>query len=356
MSLNKNVKSQDEQGPSNQDSSSRSRLLLLLLSIFILAMCLYLWDAEEVGSEFSELTVHKPQTGATSSLRTPTLPTASPAGLGASDASKNTAEPPISEGKDTSSSIDDADVISSDASKNTAEIPSEGQDTSSSSEVVASDAPTTTEAPISEEQDTPSSSGGGGDFDTSCSDICTKREVNRKEKFGGDFLDFQEIVRLAEAAHQKVQSTLRDDYGEYFDNIFVNGTNQDGGTHYRGMRPPGDDSDGSPSRERMKRKMKLKVLKMMSAVKATESNVHGCDCAGKTGSADSSEADEDLLTMIPEFYEKYVFANGGHSNAAGHGNMFSETYSAVFGRDVGPVWKAIGIEMIARNYAMGAMK
>lgn len=195
--------------------------------------------------------------------------------------------------------------------------------------------------------------GGGGDFDKGCSDICTKRESSRKEKFGGDLLNFQDVLNLAEEAmNQKVLPTLREDYGEYFEKMFVdatNGTNDDEGTHSWGMRAA--DLDG-PSRDRMKRKMKIKVLKMMASVQATERNVQGCDCVGKTGSIDDSGVDE----AIPDFYEKYVFANGGHSNAAGHGNMFSESYTAVFGRDVRPIWEAIGIEMIDRNHAMGAMR
>jgi len=303
MSLNKVSKSHDEgewsSNNTNQEeasSAARSRLLRILLIFCLVATCIYLLDAEEADSEVAKLVVHKPDNVTTSSLR------ASP--------------------------------------------------------VVVAPADDDFETPISEGQDTPpssSSSGSGGDFDTSCSDVCTKREANRKHKFGGDLLEFQDLVRLAEAAHDKVQSTIREGYGEYFEQIFIvngttNGQEDGGGTHYRGMKPP-----GSPSRERMKRKLKIKVLKMMSSVKATESNVHGCDCVGKTGSMDDSGIDEDVLTAIPEFYEKYVFANGGHSNAAGHGNMFSEAYTAVFGNDVRPIWEAIGIEMIDRNYAMGAM-
>ena len=104
-----------------------------------------------------------------------------------------------------------------------------------------------------------------GDFDKGCSDICTKRETSRKEKFGGDLLNFQDVLKLAESAHEKVISKLRQDYGEYFERMFVDGTNKDGGTRYFGMRPA--DLEG-PSRDRMKRKMKIKVLKMMASIEA----------------------------------------------------------------------------------------
>ena len=193
---------------------------------------------------------------------------------------------------------------------------------------------------------------GGGKFGKGCSDICTRRESSRKEKFGGDLLDFQDVLKLAEGAHEKVISKLREDYGEYFEPMFVNGTNGDGGTNYNGMRPA---DLGGPSRDRMKRKMKIKVLKMMTSIQETDSNVNGCDCIGKTGSADSN-ADDSFATAIPDYYEKYVFANGGHSNAAGHGNMYSESYTAVFGRDVRPIFEAIGISLETRNNAMGGMR
>lgn len=41
------------------------------------------------------------------------------------------------------------------------------------------------------------------DFDKDCSYVCTKREVIRKEKFGGDLLDFSDIVKSAEAGKVK---------------------------------------------------------------------------------------------------------------------------------------------------------
>jgi hypothetical protein len=94
---------------------------------------------------------------------------------------------------------------------------------------------------------------------------------------------------------------------------------------------------------------------MMTAVIASESNIFGCDCIQNLGTL-TPGVNESTLTDIPDFYEKYVFANGGHSQAAGHGNRFSESYTAVFGRDVRRVWEAIGIQLIDRNHAMGAMR
>ena len=52
-------------------------------------------------------------------------------------------------------------------------------------------------------------------------------------------------------------------------------------------------------------------------------------------------------------FAKYVWATGGHSSAAGHGNLFDESYTAVLGRDARIVFEAIGIYFEDRNYAMG---
>jgi hypothetical protein len=189
--------------------------------------------------------------------------------------------------------------------------------------------------------------------DDSCSDVCEKRKTNRKNKFGGDLLDPSDISRLASAARDETIGLLREDYGDYFDPIFVNGTKGEGEhNRYHGMK--GMSPDG-PSRDRLKRKLKIKVLKMMTAVIASESNIFGCDCIQNLGTL-TPGVNESALTGIPDFYEKYVFANGGHSQAAGHGNQFSESYTAVFGQDVRRVWEAIGIQMIDRNHAMGAMR
>jgi hypothetical protein len=185
--------------------------------------------------------------------------------------------------------------------------------------------------------------------DGSCDAVCDKREENRKTKFGGDLLDVNEVLRLAKEGRDKTIKALREDYGDYFDRIFVDGTDMDGEPSYNGMS-----AVGFRSRDRLKRKLKLKVLKMMNNIRVSESDVMGCDCVKKQGKA--NDTPDDKAYDIPDFYEQYVFANGGHSQAAGHGNIYKESYTGYFDTDLKPVWEAIGINMIARNYAAGAMK
>ncbi|CAJ1962131.1 unnamed protein product [Cylindrotheca closterium] len=179
-----------------------------------------------------------------------------------------------------------------------------------------------------------------------CSDICVKRNTKRQEKYGGDLLNPQDVLRLAKDAREKSIANLKVDYGSYFEEIFMNVSSP---YKYYGMR--GANGDG-PSRDRLKRKLKLKVLHMMQTLRGMEEDVAGCNCLG---AATTGEPQGETAPVPPQFYEKYVFANGGHSQAAGHGNMFNETYTAYFTKDVKDVFGAIGIKFEGRNYGMGAM-
>eukprot|EP00977_Amphora_coffeiformis_P003270 scaffold609_cov170-Amphora_coffeaeformis.AAC.24 len=50
---------------------------------------------------------------------------------------------------------------------------------------------------------------------------------------------------------------------------------------------------------------------------------------------------------------KFVWATGGHSASAGHGNLFEESYTNVLDRAAAPIFQSVGIEFHARSYAMG---
>lgn len=182
-----------------------------------------------------------------------------------------------------------------------------------------------------------------------CSDVCGKRNTKRQEKYGGDLLNPQDVLRLAKEAREKTIANLKVDYGsDYFEEIFMNKT---ASQKYYGMT--GATGNG-PSRDRLKRKLKLKVLHMMQTIRGFEENVAGCNCLEPAAAA-KPQGDKQA-PVPPEFYSKFVFANGGHSQAAGHGNMFNESYTAYFEKDVIDVFAAVGIKFEGRNYAMGAMK
>jgi len=49
----------------------------------------------------------------------------------------------------------------------------------------------------------------------------------------------------------------------------------------------------------------------------------------------------------------FVWATGGHSSTAGHGNLFSESYTAVLETHMRPFFARLGLEWQSLNYAMG---
>lgn len=49
---------------------------------------------------------------------------------------------------------------------------------------------------------------------------------------------------------------------------------------------------------------------------------------------------------------KFIWATAGDSSAAGHGNMFNQSYTAVLERSVQPAFEALGISFVGRNYGM----
>ena len=187
-----------------------------------------------------------------------------------------------------------------------------------------------------------------------CNSLCSTRENNRLQKFGGNLLDPKEVLRLAKIGFEGTIDSLRQDYGDYVEAIFntpppISNTTIQQRFKYKGTKCV---SDTCISYERMKRKLKIKVLRMMRAIRESESNVQGCDCIRKNGNFIGSSKDPSVINE-PDDYEAFVYANGRHSSGAGHANKFKESYTAIAGRSMRHVWEAIGIQMIDRNYAMG---
>ncbi len=155
-------------------------------------------------------------------------------------------------------------------------------------------------------------------------DGCHCQSSAREEMVHGDLLNRKDLLRMARAAKEQVIEHLRIDYGDYTDAIFLG---------------PGKSFSPMSERsvERLKRKLTMKVLEMQINVMKAEKQT--CDCEGSNQKSAT--------------YAKYVWATGGHSAAAGHGNLFNESYTAYLGRDARIVFGAIGIEFEDRNYAMG---
>jgi len=193
-----------------------------------------------------------------------------------------------------------------------------------------------------------------------CSSVCSQR---RQKRFGSiegspNLVDTLELVEQVSNAKETLLNNLKTDYGEHFEPIFVD--EETGG--YRPFKPMND-----VSMERLKRKLMIKVLSMKSTFYEQDSDFYGCDCRFGSDSALRNDVTESLnsenVSVIFEgidddddadkFFEKYVWANGGHSASAGHGNLFNESYTAYMENDLKGIFGSIGIDFEGRNYAMG---
>uniref|UniRef100_A0A7S4AII6 Uncharacterized protein n=1 Tax=Pseudo-nitzschia australis TaxID=44445 RepID=A0A7S4AII6_9STRA len=186
-----------------------------------------------------------------------------------------------------------------------------------------------------------------------CLNICEKRHQKRAEIFQGDLFDPNDLLKLASTEKGRLLDKLRKDYGKYFDPIFVDKENG-------GYRPCSGVTKDGQSFERLKRKLMIKILSMQLKVRQHDSDSSGCDCSIAEGKAlrnDIEETDDPSLLFkgidATPFYEKYVWATGGHSAAAAHGNLFNESYTAYMEGDIKDAFASIGIEFEGRNYAMG---
>jgi hypothetical protein len=187
-----------------------------------------------------------------------------------------------------------------------------------------------------------------------CGDICNGRRKHRLEHFDGrDLLNRHDLKKQLEDAKDRFISKLKVDYGEYFDKMFVNET--DGS--FIPLMPFGDQS-----LPLLKRKLMIKVLQTQKELQRIEMDVNGCDCTGDGNDEKDHARQRPVRThngayshaaIIESTYSKYVWATGGHSAAAGHGNLYNESYTAYMERDLKDIFGSIGIDFEGRNYAMG---
>jgi hypothetical protein len=190
--------------------------------------------------------------------------------------------------------------------------------------------------------------------DIVCFDLCTARRKARDEHFGGNLLDRKDLVQMANTAKGKLITKLKVDYGDYFEDIFINKAPDGNATGYRNTKGYSPISPEGESMKRLKRKLMIKILSMQNEMKKNEESVDGCDCAnGNKALVESTENMTAESKQIDPTYARYVWATGGHSASAGHGNLYNESYTAFLERDAKIVFEAIGIDFEGRNYAMG---
>jgi hypothetical protein len=132
---------------------------------------------------------------------------------------------------------------------------------------------------------------------------------------------------------------LKSNYGEdYYEKMFLNEKNKtNGGDKFLKQ------STNGTSNYRFLRKIKVKILQ--SLLTYDDDNF-----SNSSNSNDSFSDSTDTKDTI-----QFVWATGGHSAAAGHGNFYHESYTGQLERVIRPVLEhSLGITFIGRNYAMGA--
>ena len=181
-----------------------------------------------------------------------------------------------------------------------------------------------------------------------CPQFCHARLEQRKKHHGGDFLKSSDLAEQFHAAKKKLIEDLKDKYGSFYDAILT----EDGQWRkgFSGINT--NDISGG----RFRRKLKMKLLEMQAAIRADNAHMEGCDCNKEDSRRRRLEPKTLVLPQLQDTYSNFVWATGGHSAAAGHGNLYNESYTAFMERSVKPIFEAVGIGFEGRNYAMGGMR
>jgi len=139
-----------------------------------------------------------------------------------------------------------------------------------------------------------------------------------------------ELLGRLSAAHRELEQSLIMDYGDMQGLLF----DKPGVIDRLFMANP-------ISKERLYRRMMIKVL---SAQIEIAKNNGGDDGKQKKKKRKKKRTKHTAST--------FTWATGGDSAAAGHGNLFSQSYTKVMEDSVKDAFAAVGVDFIARNYAM----
>lgn len=154
------------------------------------------------------------------------------------------------------------------------------------------------------------------------------------------------MVERFELAREQLTARLINDYGEEaFRKLFtMNRTNRetnitttDSTTRKLFKSPSFNSTNSGISWDRMKRKVTIKLLQAL--LKSTTES---------TAAAKAHVSTIPTSTNIP-----FIWATGGHSAAAAHGNFYRESYTAVLERRVRSIFAAVRMDFVGRNHAMG---
>jgi hypothetical protein len=180
-----------------------------------------------------------------------------------------------------------------------------------------------------------------------CAAVCSALKGSRIETFGGDLVESNDLLKVVTTARDKAISVLKELYGEkIFSAIFEE---ERGGKMLLRKAVVSANTTTEKSAERFKRKLMIKLL----SVQAGLLDAPGCDCLKSNGVKQGRTRRLQDVKSEPKSFARFIWATGGHSAAAGHGNLYNESYTAFMERTVKDVFASVGIDFIGKNYAMG---
>jgi hypothetical protein len=184
----------------------------------------------------------------------------------------------------------------------------------------------------------------------SCGNFCQARLTQRRKRHGGDFLSNDDLLQLATRSQAESVAALKLSYGEeHFAKIFQ--------TNGRLRQTMIGANKKGPSIKRFQRKLQMKILEVQAAIQKENAGLKdGCDCNGDSQDEQRRRLDKNnTLPSVDDYFANFVWATGGHSASAGHGNLHSESYTAFMEVTAKPAFDTIGILFEGRNYGMGGM-
>lgn len=152
-----------------------------------------------------------------------------------------------------------------------------------------------------------------------------------------------DMIQKFEMARNRMTDTLKTDYGaDLYDQIFEH--NVAGERERIGRSGLASLDEQKTGWIRVQRKLMMKLLQVLM-LQRERKNKHRHRVLRATTWDSSANPDR-----IP-----FIWATGGHSASAGHGNLFNESYTAFMERIAHAVFQSVGLELVGRNYAMGGM-
>jgi hypothetical protein len=171
---------------------------------------------------------------------------------------------------------------------------------------------------------------------------CQDHRRQRLQRTGGvDLLSYTDIMAAVQAAKQALLQTLSgtDQYGGLAHPLFQTSESLVGAGN----------ATVNPSRHRLRDKLQRKLLQVQLEITREDHRPDESADAAESDSQSSSSTMQDNDT-----YTTLVWATAGHGRSAGLGNLASESYTSVFEQAAGPVFRAAGIALEARNYGWNA--